>query len=199
MFEYVNVSENEPLFVTTRKELIIGKYLKVNDGEQRMVKQQGTLGDVVIHLQGLMGEGTSLLDALQAAERDVVFSTPAPWREEALLPDGTIIVMRPSISGGPKYLLEKRENHDGQGYHAHILVRSSSKYERTGYLITMRDGTFYVVKHGNSGETRFDITKAKRRVTADLLKGGLEKTFKGIAEDEMLPVAQHAVAVYSTK
>ena len=66
---------------------------------------------------------------------------------------------------GNTFILEKRDNHDGMGYHSHIRMRNGGGYERAGYRLTRQGGMFFVEPHG---KRLIDIRKCLNALIRDI-------------------------------
>ena len=95
----------------------------------------------------------------------------------------------------PRYELERRENHDGMGYHAHIRMLKSGRYIRSGHLITICDGVIFGVNHGRGGDTLFDLARKKNSVVLELNLAFREFERYKDGKD-WLPVPSAAIEVY---
>jgi len=107
--------------------------------------------------------------------------------ELATIPNDHPLMQLPDTTWyAPLYGLDRRENHNNMGYHAHILMRKSGKHVRCGYLVTMSDGLVYAVEHGEEGRPLFSMEKRINAIRRELEIATAEHEFKNIPDDAFL-------------
>jgi len=83
---------------------------------------------------------------------------------------------------GPTFELEKRENHDGMGYHCHVRIRKNGGFQRAGYIITLEGDKVFIMPHNK--KQLFDCRKKSHSLLRDILEE---------IKQQLLPVSKNTL------